>query len=67
MQDQMRKFEENAELKKASVESVEELSKHHTRKFMYQQLLLGAPDSYLRRKLGPRSNTLPDDLCHAAG
>jgi len=50
MKDQKRKFEENAELKKASEESVEELSKRHSRRFMYQQLLLGAPDSYLRRK-----------------
>lgn len=50
MQDQMRKFAENAELKKASEESVEELSKRHSRRFMYQQLLLGAPDSYLRGK-----------------
>ncbi len=50
MNSQMRKFEENAELIKASKESVEELSKRHTKKFRHQQLLLGAPDSYLRQK-----------------
>ena len=46
---QERKFEENAELKQAAKESVEELSKRHKQTFIYQQLLLGAPDSYLRR------------------
>src|SRR6267378_3302217 len=50
MKDQMQKFEDNPELKKASEESVDELSKRHTHKFAYQQLLLGAPDSYLRHK-----------------
>jgi hypothetical protein len=47
---QRQKFEENAELKKASERSIGELRKRHHRKFAYQQLLLGAPDSYLRQK-----------------
>ncbi|OFW18635.1 MAG: hypothetical protein A3H27_14450 [Acidobacteria bacterium RIFCSPLOWO2_02_FULL_59_13] len=47
---QERKFEENAELQQAIKESVDDLSKRHKQNFMYQQLLLGAPDSYLRRK-----------------
>lgn len=50
MTDQMRKFEENAELKKASDESVKQLSKRHTSRLLYQQLLLGAPDEYLRQR-----------------
>lgn len=50
MEDQRRKFEENAELRKASDESVEGLSERHQQKLMYQQLLLGAPDPYLRQK-----------------
>lgn len=50
MQEQMRKFEENAELKEASERSVDELSRRHQQGLMYQQLILGAPDSYLRRK-----------------
>ena len=50
MQAQSRKFEENVELKKASQESVDELGKRHTHKLAHQQLLLGAPDSYLRRQ-----------------
>ncbi len=50
MTDQTQKFEQNAELKKASEESVEELSKRHTHRFMHEQLLLGAPDEYLRQK-----------------
>ncbi len=47
---QMKKFEENEELKKASEESVDELSIRHRRKLAYLQLVLGAPDSYLRGK-----------------
>ncbi len=50
MTSQMKKFEESAELKKASEESVDELRDRHTKKLMHQQLLLGAPDSYLRHK-----------------
>lgn len=50
MHDQMRKFEGNAELKEASERSVDKLSQRHTQRFMYQQLILSAPDSYLRRK-----------------
>jgi hypothetical protein len=48
MKDQMQKFEQDAELQKASAESVDELGKRHKQRLMYQQLLLGAPDSYLR-------------------
>jgi hypothetical protein len=50
MKAQEKKFEESAELKKASKESVDELSTRHRKRLMYQQLLLGAPDSYLRSK-----------------
>jgi hypothetical protein len=50
MEAQMKKFEENEELKKASKESVDELSIRHKQKLVHQQLLLGAPDSYLRAK-----------------
>ena len=50
MNDQMRKFNQNKELKAASDSSVDELSERHTQKVMYQQLLLGAPDSHLERK-----------------
>lgn len=46
---QRKKFEENEELKKANEECVDELSIRHEQKFAYQQLLLGAPDSYLSR------------------
>jgi hypothetical protein len=49
LESQRRKFEENAELKEASESSVNELGKRHTDRFAYQQLMLGAPDSYLRR------------------
>ena len=49
LQSQIQKFEENGELKQASNKSVDELSKRHQQKLMYQQLLLGAPDEYLRR------------------
>jgi len=67
IEDQMRKFQGNLELKKASEESVDELSKRHTDKLMYQQLLLGAPDSYLRHKfeelgLGKDGLTVEDFL-----
>lgn len=47
---QLKKFEENPELKKMAEESVDELGGRHKQRFMYQQLLLGAPDEYLRRK-----------------
>lgn len=50
MTSQMEKFEKNAELKKASRESVDELHQRHNKKLAYQQLVLGAPDEYLRRK-----------------
>jgi AraC-like DNA-binding protein len=50
MNAQLKKFEENAELKNASKKSIDELSARHTKKFIYQQLLLGAPDSYLKSK-----------------
>lgn len=50
MTSQLKKFDEDPELKKASEESVDELSIRHRQKLMYQQLLLGAPDSYLRQK-----------------
>ena len=43
-----KKFDEMEELKKASGESVDELSVRHKQKLMNQQLLLGAPDSYIR-------------------
>jgi AraC-like DNA-binding protein len=49
MKAQEKKFEESAELKEATKESVDELSTRHKRG-MHQQLLLGAPDSYLERK-----------------
>jgi hypothetical protein len=49
MNAQLRKFEENPELKQASLESVDELGERHTQKMMYQQLFLGAPDEYLKR------------------
>ena len=49
MDAQRKKFEENTELREASKKSVDELSKRHKQRLMYQQLLLGAPDSYLRR------------------
>lgn len=47
---QLKKFQENPELQKAAEESVVEMSGRHKEKLMYQQLLLGAPDEYLRRK-----------------
>jgi len=50
MEAQMKKFEENDELKKASKQSLDELRTRHTKKLAHQQLLLGAPDSYLRAK-----------------
>src|SRR6266851_3502247 len=50
MEAQMKKFEENEELKKASKQSVDELRTRHTKKLAHQQLLLGAPDSYLKAK-----------------
>jgi hypothetical protein len=67
MESQQRKFEENAELKKACKESVDELSKRHRETLMYQQLLLGAPDSYLRSQfeelgLGKEGSTADEFL-----
>ena len=50
MQAQRQKFDENSELKRAAEESVDEFSKRHTHRLAYQQLLLGAPDSYLKQK-----------------
>jgi len=50
MEAQRKKFEENTELKKAAEESVDDLSGRYRNKFMYQQLVLGVPDSYLREK-----------------
>lgn len=50
MTSQTEKFEKNAKLKKASEESVDELGERHSKRLAYQQLLLGAPDEYLRRK-----------------
>jgi rubrerythrin len=47
---QLKKIEENPELRKASEESADELKSRHKERFIYQQLLLGAPDEYLRRK-----------------
>lgn len=60
MNAQLKKFEENAELKRASKESVDELSARHTKKFIYQQLLLGAPDSYLRSKFEEMAHDTKD-------
>jgi hypothetical protein len=50
MEAPMKKLEKNEELKKANKESVDELSIRHEQKFAYQPLVLGAPDSHLRRK-----------------
>ncbi len=47
MEDQVRKIEENPALKKASERSVDELSERHTRKLMFQHLLLCEPDTYV--------------------
>jgi AraC-like DNA-binding protein len=47
---QEKKFSVSEELKQAAEQSVNELETRHTKTLMYQQLLLGAPDSYLRRK-----------------
>jgi hypothetical protein len=48
MKAQEKKFAESRELEEASVESVDELRTRHTERLKHQQLLLGAPDSYLR-------------------
>ena len=50
MTSQMEKFEKNAELRKAQEDSVDELHQRHEKKLAYQQLVLGAPDEYLRGK-----------------
>jgi len=46
---QRKKFEENKELKDAAEISVQEMKKRHMNKFAFQQLLLGAPDSYIEK------------------
>ncbi|HUV50347.1 MAG TPA: hypothetical protein VMW78_04930 [Anaerolineae bacterium] len=46
---QQKKFEENEELKKALEDSVKELEARHRDKLSYQNLLLGAPDFYIKR------------------
>jgi SEC-C motif-containing protein len=51
---QAKKYEENEDLREASKESVDELSSRHSEKLTFQQLLLGAPDSYLRRMFKER-------------
>ena len=67
MNAQLKKFDENEELKTASKESVDDLSTRHQKKLAYQQLVLGAPDSYLRAKfeekgLGENGLTVDDFL-----
>jgi SEC-C motif-containing protein len=64
MKAQEKKFKDSAELKAATKESVEELRSRHTKGLLRQQLLLGAPDSYLKRKfeeLGLGANGLKVD------
>ena len=48
--EQTQKFEENSELKQASKRSVEELNQRYSHRLLYQQLVLGASNSYLRRQ-----------------
>ncbi len=55
MQLQLKKFDDSPELKKASEESVDELSIRHKQKLRHEHLLLGAPDSYLRQKFNELS------------
>jgi hypothetical protein len=50
LQLQVNKFENSPELQAAVNDSKDELHRRHTKKLKYQQLLLGAPDMYLRRK-----------------
>ena len=55
MKRQRKKFEETAELKKASELSIEEFKKRHMEKQAHTLLLLSAPDSYIEeliKKLG---------------
>jgi hypothetical protein len=47
---QQEKFNTNQELKEAAEESVDELTKRHMQKQAFEHLILGAPDSYLRRR-----------------
>ena len=47
---QLKKFEENLELKKAAEESVQELKRRHRDKLAFEDLLLSAPDSYIKQK-----------------
>ncbi len=54
-QRQLKKYEENKDLVDAAEISVQEMKKRHMDKFAFQQLLLGAPDSYIEKlikKLG---------------
>jgi hypothetical protein len=46
---QRKKFTENQELKKASEESLQELKRRHRDKMAFEDLLLSAPDSYLKQ------------------
>src|SRR5271156_638207 len=50
MEAQQKKFDENEELRKASRETVDELSARHTKRLKEEHLLLSAPDEYLRQK-----------------
>ena len=49
---QTAKFEQNEQLKAAMDCSVKEMRKRHGKKLAFQQLILGAPDDYLKRKVG---------------
>lgn len=49
MKTQEQKFKDNPELMKAAEKSLDELGGRHIDRLMFQQLLLGAPDSYLRQ------------------
>jgi hypothetical protein len=67
MKAQEKKFQENTELKKATEESLDDLSVRHSKKLMYEQLVLSAPDSYLKQKftelgLGAKGTSVEDFL-----
>jgi hypothetical protein len=47
---QLKKFDENLELKKAAEESVQELKQRHRDKMAFEDLLLSAPDSYIKQR-----------------
>jgi hypothetical protein len=49
MKAQEQKFKDNPDLMMAAEKSVDELGERHMDRLMFRQLLLGAPDSYLRR------------------